>query len=249
MAKQVEKSVVQLPERDVASLMEAMAQETGSGLEQVTAKDQVISRITILQPLSPQLQTNTDAKAGQICDTGLGIIYPGPVTFLPVHFSKAWLQWGPRNSGRGLVRIHDNDQILQEATEDDRRRMVLPNKDYVVETSQLYVINLTSGRMEKGFIPFQSTQLKKVRQLMTNVMNERATDKAGREYTPPLFYRSYVFSTVPESNAQGNWHGWKIEPSQKVEEMERWQSLLVEVKNFRQALTAGTLKADMSTIE
>jgi hypothetical protein len=247
MVKQEKNTVVPLPEHDVASVMEAMAKELGTGLEQVTAKDQVISRMTILQPLSPQLQTNSEAKAGQICDTGLGTIFPGSLNLLPVHFAKQWLQWGPRGSGRGLVRIHDTDHILEQAQENDRRQFVLPNKDYVVETSQLFVINLSS-RMEKGFIAFQSTQLKKIRQLLTNVSNERAVDKNGREYTPPLFYRVYTFSTQPESNAQGNWWGWRIESGAKVEELENWQSLLVEVKNFRTALTAGSLKADMSSI-
>jgi hypothetical protein len=230
-----------------ASLMDDLAREFGTGLEEVTAKDQIISRIAILQPLSPQLQTNTDAKPGEICDTGLGIIYPSPIVLLPVHFTKQWLQWGPRGSGRGLVKIHDTAAIMDHTTEDDKRRNILPNKDYVIETSQLYVINLT-GKLQKGFIAFQSTQLKKVRQLLTNAMNERITDSRGREFIPPLFYRTYSFGSVPESNAQGNWWGWKIDNYQKVEELPNWQALLLEVKNFRSALTTGHIKADMSDI-
>ena len=73
----------------------------GEGLENVTAKDVLIPRITILQSLSPQLlknkpEFNPDARTGDLFDVAQGEVLPNPMIVVPVFFQKTWLEWAPR---------------------------------------------------------------------------------------------------------------------------------------------------------
>src|SRR5690606_19497908 len=150
------------------------------------------------------------ARVGMIYDVGLQEGFEEGVQILPVHYTKAWLEWAPRASGKGLVNIHESADILDKTERDDKNRPVLKNGNYIAETAQFYVMTLTAdGR--KSFIPMTSTQLKKARRLLTLATSEKLDRGDGVMFTPPLFYRTYHLTTVPESNNEGNWMGWKIE--------------------------------------
>lgn len=224
----------------------------GSGLENVTAKDLLIPRLTILQGLSPQVtqgkpEFDPEAKVGQIYDVGLQEGFSGAVVIIPVHYVKQYLEWAPRNTGKGLIAIHDDPAVLDDTTLDDKRRNVLHNGNYIQETAQFYIMNASAG-MRKSFIPMVSTQLKKARRLLTLATDERIPGPGGVEIVPPLYYRTYTLSTVPESNAEGNWMGWKIERGAALPELPNWKQLLVEIKNFRDSLTKGDIKADIASM-
>lgn len=234
------------------SEFEDFGAEMGSGFENVTAADILIPRLTILQGLSPQVtqgkpEYDKDAKVGMIYDVGLQEGFNEGVQFLPVHYVKQWLEWAPRSSGKGLISIHNSEEILQKTERDDKNRPVLPNGNYIAETAQIYGMNVTAD-YRKSFIPMTSTQLKKARRLMTLAMGQKLTNSRGQPYTPPLFYRTYLLTTVPESNNEGNWMGWKIEPGPAMDELPNWQSLMQEVKDFRDALTKGDIAGDIASM-
>ena len=224
----------------------------GTGLENVTASDLLIPRLTILQGLSPQVtqgkpEFDPNARVGMIYDVGLQQGFPDGLTIIPVHYMKQYLEWSPRNTGKGLQGIHDSPDILDKTTKDEKGRSVLPNGNYVAETAQFYVLNVTAG-FRKSFIPMVSTQLKKARRLITLATDERLQRPDGSEFTPPLFYRQYDLSTVPESNNEGNWMGWKIERGPSIDTLPNFHSLMVQIKDFREALTKGDLKADIAAM-
>src|SRR5687768_7785475 len=136
-----------------------------TGFENVTSKDLLIPRLTILQGLSPQVtegkaEFDPNARVGEIYDVGLQERFPEGVLFIPVHYTKQWLQWAPRASGKGLKEVHTTDEIMNETTPDDKGRPTLSNGDYIVETAQIYGINVTAD-FRKCFLPMSSTQLKK----------------------------------------------------------------------------------------
>jgi tetratricopeptide (TPR) repeat protein len=65
----------------------------GLGLENVTSRDLIIPRLTIIQALSPQVKSNkpeyiAGAKVGDICDVSTGELFDPPLIFLPVHYMK-----------------------------------------------------------------------------------------------------------------------------------------------------------------
>lgn len=224
-----------------------------TGFENVTARDLLIPRLTILQGLSPQVtrgqpEYDDEAKVGDVYDIGLGERFPDGVLFIPAHYLKQYLEWAPRESGQGLVAIHDSPDILAEC-EADAGRMILPNGNYVVETAQLYGLNVTA-EYRRSFIPMSSTQLKKARRLLTLATSEKLDRADGSQFTPPLYYRAYSLTTVPETNKKGNWMGWKVERGPSLPELEpdAWQNILDDIKSFRESIVAGTVRGDVSSL-
>jgi hypothetical protein len=234
----------------LAHLEDAFASQAGEGLENVQSKDLVIPRITILQALSPQIQPKKPeyikgAQAGDICDIGTGEIFEAPLEFLPVHYVKQWLEWAPRSSGKGLVKVHDTDEILDHCQMNAKNQSHTSDGNLIQETAQFYGLNLSAGG-RRCFLPLSSTQLKKARRWLTLAMSERAVRGDGTAYNPPLFYRVYNLSTVEESNPNGDWAGWKIERGLKLSEHPDAAILFTEAVAFRDTLKSGKAKSDFA---
>lgn len=224
----------------------------GMGMERVTNRDLIIPRIGILQKLSPELDKKhakyiAGASEGDFCNIGMNEVLPSPLAFVPCFFQKQWLEWAPRKSGEGLKGIHDSDAIMKKTRKDDKGANVLPNKNYVVETSQLYVILLLDDDVRMpAFIPFVSTQHKKVRQLLTDSRRIMIQRGDGSKFNPPLFYRSWEATTVEEDNNEGSWMGWKLVPVGPLSDLENAREVFEHAKDFTQQCIDGVAKADHS---
>ena len=118
----------------------------------------------------------------------------------------------------------------------------------MVETISIFCLNLDAEN-QRCFIPFASTQLKKARRWLTLATSEIVQDSKGNDFTPPLFYRSYVLGAAKESNAKGDWFGWSIERGEAVPELENWKQLLSLSTTFKRSLESGEAKADVSQMD
>lgn len=235
-------------ESEVGHFFEEFA---GHGMEKVTSSDILIPRLTILQGLSPQIKPRDSAyiegaKIGDICDVGTGEVFE-ELHILPVVWDKVWLEWAPRNKAEGLVNIHTDVSILEHTKVNEKRQPILPNGNYIQETAQIYFLNLTASR-RPSFLPFASTQLKKSRRLMTLASGERLVNSKGQEYTPPLFYRSYILRTAEESNNQGSWYGWTIDRGPALPEIPNGKNILADALKFRDSIASGNVKGDLSNM-
>lgn len=265
MAKEVSKSAPEgAASTSVATAEEAKAmviqqnalfeQHAGAGLENVTARDILIPRITILQSNSPQVirgkaEYNPDARPGMIFDVNMAQIIGERMLFIPLIFRMSWLEWAPRESGKGLIAIHTTSDILQKTqpkSEEDRRPF-LPNGNYIAETAEFYGLNV-SAENRLSFLPMASTQLKKARLLNTLATSEKV-EGANGFFTPPLFYRMYQFETVPENNAKGDWLGWKIERGPRLQDTEGWQELFHKMVAYSADINEGRRKADVAGMQ
>lgn len=225
----------------------------GTGLENVTAADLLIPRLTIIQKSSPQVDQNApefnkDARVGDCFDTGVNELFKEGIHIIPVHYVRQWLEWYPRKAKKGLAAIHDTPDILEKCKRDEKNRPVLANGNYVAETAQFYLLNISAG-FRKSFLPMASTQLKKARRLLTLATNEKLVRADGTEFTPPLFYRTYKLTgSNPESNAEGNWMGWTVERDVALDELPNWRNLMLEIKSFRESLTKGDIRGDIAAM-
>jgi len=225
---------------------------SGDGLENVTAKDLIVPRLTILQGLSPQVQPKKPeyikgASVGDICDVGMNEVFEQPLMFLPVLFVKQYLEWAPRSSGKGLVGIHNDVAILDTGTRNENNQVILPNGNYIAETAQFFGLNLSAGG-RRSFLPMTSTQLKKARQWLSISTSEKVKRKDGTLFTPPLYYRTYAISTVEESNSKGDWIGFRIERGPTIEEYagpDEFQNLAREAIEFKNSIQRGELRGDV----
>lgn len=224
----------------------------GHGMENVTASDLLVPRLTIVQALSPQLKRAKPefidgAKVGDIVDVSMKELFES-VTFLPVYYSKVWLEWAPRSSGKGLVAIHSTPDILDKCRRDEKNRPLLPNGNLISETAQWFGLNLSAGG-RKSFIPFASTMLKRSKGWMMLATSEKLARADGSEFVAPLFYRTYTLTTAEESNAEGEWASWVVDRSKALPELEGWRSIKEEAIAFADALRKGELRADTTGME
>lgn len=221
-----------------------------TGFENVSASDMLIPRITILQKMSPQIEKGRPeyiqgAEYGDFCDTGTGEAFKELVV-VPCFFAMTYLEWGPRNSGKGLVMNHGTDaSILAQTKLDDKRHNVLPNGNYVEETAAWYVLNLSANR-RRSFIPLSRTGLKHSRKWMTRLTSERVQGPNG-EVQPPLWYRSWIVTTVDEQNNDGTWKSWKFTPSDPILQLDPTKTILREAKKFNEQARDGLVRGDVSS--
>lgn len=219
-------------------------------------KDLIIPRITILQSNSPQVKKSDKekfvqgAEEGHIFHTVTQNYWDGEkgVLVVPVSYRLAYLEWKDRKknpTGGGFVRDHGtNPSILDEAEQADDFRHILPNGNVVVPTAEYFVFLLDGrGDFEPVVLSMASSQLKKSRRWNT-VMNElKVAVDGGRVVNPPMFYKSYKLTTVPEQNDQGAWMGWKIDPADDVTVLKRGVEIYNAAKEFRRQVNTGNVRA------
>ncbi|MCI0565224.1 MAG: hypothetical protein MN733_42700 [Nitrososphaera sp.] len=232
--------------------IEEFASQPTAGLENVSGADLMIPRLTILQKLSPQLEEGhgqfiKNAKYGDFCDVGTGDVFRDELVIIPCFFARVFLEWAPRSSGRGLVGNHGTDgSLLSKCKPDEKKRMVLPNGNYIAETATYFVLNWSAGG-RRSFLPLSSTQLKSSRRWMTLITSERLKNNAGIDFTPPIFYRSWVATTHDESNNDGTWKGWTFEAGQTILELDPSKALLTEARSFYEQAKLGLVKGDLES--
>jgi hypothetical protein len=231
----------------------ALFEGAPTGLENVTSKDVLIPRMTILQALSPQLNKQKpeyikNAEVGDFCDVAMGDTFREGFNFLPVYFAVVYLEWAPRASGKGLVANHGlaiPKELEKQLSKDDKGRDVLPNGNYIVATATWFGLNLTAGG-RRTFIPLSSTAFKASRNWMTKITNEKL-NLGGREISAPIYWRGWTISTTHESNAQGDWFGWKMEAGPTVLEIDPTKNLLNSAKDFYAQIRSGFVQGDFTT--
>lgn len=233
----------------------------GMGMENVGATDLIVPRLTILQQMSPQVNKKKPefiegAEIGMICDVATGDFWEDGIHFLPVYFRKDYLEWAPRESGKGLQNIHSDPAILDQCERDDRNRTFLANGNQIIETAQWFGLNFGPGAgRRRSFIPMASTQLKKSRKWMTMATGEKLPRGDGTEYTPPLFYRLYHLTTADESNNEGDWSGWKINRAPALPEPDAaeilgipYKDVMKEAMEFYTMLREGQARGDLESM-
>lgn len=253
MSKKNELALAEKGNTSIAVADDFFQQNAGAGLDNVTAADMLVPRLTILQSLSPQLKKRDSAyiegaEVGDICDVGTGQIFK-ELLFLPVYYRKDYLEWAPRASGGGLVQIHSDAAILDRTTRNERNQPILDNGNLIAETAQFYGFNLSAGR-QMCFIPMASTQLKKARKWITLAAGEKLKRGDGSEFVAPLFYRTYQLGVAEESNAQGEWAAWTVERGPALPEMDfdgtPWQAVAEQAAAFRLQVMGGEARGDVS---
>lgn len=226
----------------------------GAGTENIKISDVIIPRLAIMQALSPYINKKKSeyiegAEVGDIADVATGDLFKEGVLFLPVYYRKDFLEWAPRESGKGLVAVHPDDSILAECTKDEKGRPITAEGNYIAETAQWYGFNLTAGR-RRCFIPMASSQLKRSRKMMTMVTNERINRPDGSDFQAPIFYRSYMMTTAEESDNVNDWSVWSVRRDKAMPELfANWRDVLKEATEFRQSLIDGEAKGDLASTE
>lgn len=240
--------------------MSMFEEDAGSGMEGMSQENFAIPRLTILQSLSPQLDKKNDAyipeaEAGMIYDSVSDALYNGEEGILValISFRHSYLNWWPRNSraGKGFIRDFGNDpSFFQKTKRNDIGQNLLADGSEVIPTAEYFafIINEEDLSLTRVLIPMAKTQYKKSKKL-NSISQIMIPLENGRKVPAALFFRTYRFTTVPESNDKGSWFGWKIEPGPAlvenplgIEVLEGGESIYMEARAFKASVQKNEVK-------
>jgi hypothetical protein len=234
---------------DIADLL---AQDAGAGQENMDRNDYAIPRLRILQDLSAQVKKTEagyikGAEAGMLCDTVSEELWDGDegVLVIPVSYRRSHIEWKLREKGGGIVKDHGPDgAILDQCTQDDRKRNILPNGNQIVVVAEYFVFLLTEdGGHQPYVLGLAGTQLKKSRRWNTMINQLRIPNPSGEgTINPAMFYRTYRLSTEPERNDQGSWFGLHITPDKPTVELDNGVEIYMAAREFRKQVQSGNVK-------
>jgi len=217
------------------------------GGNETEARDRILPRLTIAQPISPQVQEHKaeyiqDAKPGDFLDLSANQVFKDKLELIVCHVSKRWIEW-PKERGKKQI-IKDWGRDEPKHLQSDGKGRYLTDAGVVMGTLTFYVLNMTAGG-RRAFIPLSSTALKAGRQWYTMITSEVfAGDQA------PNFHRHWFATTTHQSNDQGDWFGWKFVPGPKtIIEIDPSLKLLEEARRFKEDCKQGLVQVDLSQEE
>lgn len=251
------KTEVAVKKENAIAGMDDFASLAGEGFGDTNSSDFVIPRLGLVGDLSPQRKEGNakylaDAKVGDIIDGALNEIlakgYAGEtVHFLPVKRVKEVLEWKPRSAGGGLVsreplvgRIEDVAKA-RGANVNDKFEWKLPNNNELIETWQLYGLDLGRDCMPV-FVPFKKSNIKVVKPWFTKRAN---TKFPGTQNALPLLFRTVLLGSFKDSGNGNEWSNWTITESASLPEMGDYKDIKAAAEAFLDILKSGAFVADV----
>lgn len=228
-------------------------QHAGAGLENVTAKDIAIPRISIIQSNSPQVKKADGkfikgAEEGDFLDSVQNTVCAKGdegFLFIPCSYRRANIEWIPREKGGGFVADHGaDDAILSECTKDDETgAMMLKSGNTVVTTGEFVGIALDAdgGNPRQVCISLAKTQFKTAKKVNTYLGTLQVPKRGGGTFNPPAFYSAFLCTSIPQTSKQGqSYMGWSI--VRKCNSEEFGQDVVMAAYAMYQAVAKGTIK-------
>lgn len=237
--------------RDKKQLAPAAAAEmfeyAGAGMETVRPEDVSIPRFKILQDLSPETnkrkaQYIEGAEPGLILNTATKQVSK-TVQVLPCIYRNHNIEWLPERGG--FVADHGDDETLvRQARQDDKRNLILPNGNLIVPTATWYVLALPLGL--QAIIPMSRTQRGPSRDWMTQATSEKLERPDGQgKYVPPLFYHGYELGTTIRDKGENSWFVWTVKKGDTIMELAEklvYPDLMQQAVGFAKLVRAGEVK-------
>jgi len=235
-----------------ADYLDSLSGEANKGLENIGAKDIAIPFLTILQPLSPQVnKQNSDyvdgAEAGFIFNSVTKKFY-SELTLVPVAFNKKLVEWRPRGTGaKGapIKEYHGEDPILNTTTKNDKGQNVLPNGNILVETAYRFVVIVDpeTGSTESAVITMDSTDLTVSRQLNAKLLGLKLKRADGTSFTPPSYAQLYKTKSFYRQNEKGQWYVWQFDYVGIAP-----KEVFTTAKDFYDAINKGLVATNISAL-
>ena len=228
--------------------------DAGKGSESATMSDMIIPFILCAQKLSPQLNKRESVhieglEEGDFFNTATEQFWKGETGFIfvPALYQREYNEWIPRADGGGFAGKH-GPEIEKKVVREERNGrfgLYLPNGNTIAITGVWYGLILDKDSTIQAVLSLSSTQLKKSQKLMSQ-LKELALDRPDGKgkFNPPLWYSRVRVSSVPESNDQGSWMGWKFTlEGSTLDDKQNGEFIYMMAKHLGEAVTKGTAKA------
>lgn len=243
-----DKNELEKKEENLPAAAPNFAADAGQGLEGTDKNAFAIPFITILQGLSPQLETVEGARPGLFINVITNQIMK-EVVCVPCAYQRRFLRWEPRELGGGyrgeLNPIDVETGKVPNIKTDDEGRMTIDG-DELKDTRHHYVLVQTeTGSWQPALISLASTQIKKSKRWMSRIQGIELRDEKGKTYTPPSFSHIYRLTTVKEENQKGSWWSLNVVLTGPVQDAELYN----KAKAFHNSVVAGTVVVAEPTAE
>lgn len=226
-----------------------------SGFEEVDSKCLAVPRLGLLQATSKkELDEIEGAKAGMLFNQITHELYTD-VQVVPCYFSRRYIRWAPRVAGvvgfkgeylpapvddRTLEGLQELEGFLMMDVPANTAKVLdkdgKPLFDTLSDTRNHYVlVKSADGNWQPALLSMKSTQIKKSKNWVTQMKMAMIDGKPVA-----MFRYIYKLTVVEESNAKGNWHGFKIDMVKAVDD----QALLDMAYAFHETVKAGKIAVD-----
>lgn len=179
----------------------AQSEDRHMGNENVSADDQQIPRLSLLQALSPQCEEMDEAKPGLFHNSVTNELYKD-VAVINLFYKKEYAVWRKRNKGGGLCGSYENVEAANAQVE------ALPGSpdDYDIQETAKHACLLLDSETGEIIQPvvlyFKSTGLSVSRNWNSKI------DTYNGEMA--RFSSIWPLSSTKKSNESGTWYNWKV---------------------------------------
>ena len=182
-----------------------------------------------------------EAREGDFIDT-LTKTLRSSVRLIVCEERVTYTEWKPEQGP--LVKMWGSDSSGYEAAEGDYGTRKTADGNDIVPAETYYCLLLTDdeGASLPVVVYLTGTQFRKGRRLNTLLTTFELKGPDG-PFTAPFWARAFDCSTVPESNDQGSWMGWKIEPGPLTLTLAGGRNLYMKAKLFAEAVNRDEVQA------
>ena len=236
--------------------------DAGVGSESMTVDDLAIPRINIIQSLSPQRsKTKSEyiegAEEGMIFDSVSKKLIDGEkgILIVPIQFTKLFLEWAPRETGKGLVANHGGDRAAYDAATVNLKYQHITNAgNEVIPTAEYFVflIDEETGSARPYVLSMSKSGMKHAKRwnsIINTLLDTHPTKPEINNWDAPIFWGTYRLTAVPESNQQGEWYRWEIKQEGTIKDLENCWDIYTAANKFREGIADGKVKAQEPDVE
>ena len=213
-AKKKEVMIAGMEDIDTSSVQVA-------GMEESGAESFVPPIVSLIQDNSPYIKPQRPeyipgATGGMFLNRSSQNLYE-TANVVPVFYLPIWTHWHPRDAAEsGLIATYRyDDPKAQEAewtiTETGRRVRQFPDGTELTDTRQHYVLMCGEDptQYEPGILSLSGSQLRRSSKWLAEMRSKRVIVN-GKQYTPPTYATFWHMAAQNESNAKGDWYGYKF---------------------------------------
>jgi hypothetical protein len=230
--------------------------DAGAGQEGADSKSFAIPFISLLQGLSPQIETVEGARPGKFINTITNELFDS-MSLIPCAFQRRFVRWTPRSTGGGYkgelspidvetgnvpgMSIHQGVYLMDVpagvTTVFDKDGK--PLFDHLADTRNHFVLYQTpTGTWQRALISLAGTQIKKSKRWMGRIQSIEMTNAAGKIFNPASYSHVYSAKPAKETNAKGSWWGYDINMAFPVAD----PAIYALAKMFHNDIVAGNIE-------
>lgn len=228
------------PENTALSVMDFSA-DAGLGMEGTDRNSFAIPFITVLQGLSPQLESVEGARPGLYINTITNELFK-EVRVVPCAFQRRFLRWAPREQGGGYKGEYNPVDVetgkLEGLGQNDKGQPTLEGDQLKDTRNHFVLVQSAAGTWQPALLSLSSTQIKKSKRWMSRIQGLEMRAANGKAFNPPSFSHVYKLTAVKEENSQGSWWGVEIGLDGPVTDAELYQ----KAKAFHASVASGEVE-------